>query len=176
MGRDLGLVDDGHWAVFRARHDALAELMTQLEQRRVTPDAAARAAFADLGEAVPTRAVSLADLLRRPSMSLERLRAFWPEATGYAPEVCEEAETIIRYSGYLARQEELVERAARQESLPLPEDLDYGVVAGLSREIVEKLTRVRPRTMGQASRISGVTPAALTCIEIHLRKLERSQG
>ncbi|MDR3043524.1 MAG: tRNA uridine-5-carboxymethylaminomethyl(34) synthesis enzyme MnmG [Desulfovibrio sp.] len=176
LGRDLGLVDDGHWAVFRARHDALAELMTQLEQRRVTPDAATRAVFADLGEAVPTRAVTLAELLRRPTMSLERLRAFWPEATDHAPEVREEAETIIRYSGYLARQEELVERAARQESQPLPEGLDYAAVAGLTREIVEKLTRVQPRTMGQAARISGVTPAALTCIEIHLRKLERSQA
>ncbi|HEU6437024.1 MAG TPA: tRNA uridine-5-carboxymethylaminomethyl(34) synthesis enzyme MnmG [Nitratidesulfovibrio sp.] len=176
LGRDLGLVGDAHWAVFRTRHDALADLMTQLEQRRVTPDAPTRAILADLGEAVPTRAVSLAELLRRPTMSLERLRAFWPEATDHAPEVCEEAETIIRYSGYLARQEELVERAARQESQPLSEGLDYAAVAGLTREIVEKLTRVQPRTMGQAARISGVTPAALTCIEIHLRKLERSQG
>jgi tRNA uridine 5-carboxymethylaminomethyl modification enzyme len=81
-------------------------------------------------------------------------------------------ETRIKYEGYLRRQEELVQRAAAQEQHPLPPDIVYADVAGLSREIVEKLDALRPRTLGQAGRISGVTPAAVSCLEIHLRKRE----
>jgi tRNA uridine 5-carboxymethylaminomethyl modification enzyme len=82
-----------------------------------------------------------------------------------------EAETRIKYAGYLARQEELISRTAAREHFELPGDLDYAAVAGLSREIVEKLLAIRPRTLGQAGRISGVTPAASNCLEIHLRKM-----
>ena len=84
-----------------------------------------------------------------------------------------EAETRVKYDGYLKRQEELAGRAGRHEGVALPEDLDYAAVAGLSREVVEKLIRVAPRSLGQASRISGVTPAAVSCLEIHLKKLSR---
>ena len=76
----------------------------------------------------------------------------------------------MKYTGYLVRQDELVKRSARLEEVRLPADLDYPSVSGLSAEIVEKLCAVRPRTLGQAGRISGVTPAALTCLEIHLKK------
>ena len=82
----------------------------------------------------------------------------------------QEAETILRYSGYLELQDELVRRAARQESVRLPADMDYTGIAGLSREIQEKLNAIRPLTLGQAGRISGVTPAALACVEIELKK------
>ena len=124
-------------------------------------------------EPVPTKSLTLAELLRRPSLSLANLAVFWPELADLNDEVRAEAETIVKYAGYLARQQELVERAARLEDKPLPDDIDYTAVAGLTREVVEKLQRVRPVTLGQAARISGVTPAALTCVEIHLRKLGR---
>ena len=82
----------------------------------------------------------------------------------------QETEIILRYSGYLELQDELVRRAARQEAIRLPEDKDYTGISGLSREIQEKLNAIRPLTLGQAGRISGVTPAALACLEIELKK------
>ena len=86
-------------------------------------------------------------------------------------DACESVQTEIKYAGYLTRQRELVARAAKLESTALPPDLDYATVAGLSREVTEKLDRVRPLSLGQAGRISGVTPAAVACLEIHLHKL-----
>ena len=80
------------------------------------------------------------------------------------------AQTDVKYAGYLERQQQMVERGARLESTPLPEDTDYTQVTGLSREVEEKLSRVRPANLGQAGRISGVTPAAVACLEIYLHK------
>lgn len=170
LGRERGLVDDAQWAAFTRRRDALANLMERLQGRRITPDAAVRDALASLGEACPSQAVTLADLARRPTLSLERLAVFLPGLAEEDMDILREAETVLKYSGYLDRQEELVRRAARQEEIPLPPDLDYTGLPGLSREIQEKLNRVRPLTLGQAGRISGVTPAALACVEIHLKK------
>jgi len=87
--------------------------------------------------------------------------------------VLQEAETKVKYEGYLKRQGELAGKLVRLESLELPVDMEYQEVAGLSREVVEKLCAVRPLTLGQASRISGVTPASLACLEIHLKKTGR---
>jgi len=88
----------------------------------------------------------------------------------FTPEVRRQAEILVKYAGYLTRQEELVARARDAEARPLPSDLDYSQVIGLSKEIQEKLRQTRPVNFGQAGRISGVTPAALACIAIHLRK------
>ena len=85
----------------------------------------------------------------------------------------EEAEIQVKYEGYLDRQRELAARSEQQEQAVLPEDMDYARVAGLSREAVEKLDRIQPRTLGQAGRISGITPAAISCLEIHLKKTGR---
>lgn len=173
-GRELGLVDDDHWRMFRRKADALSALLEGLENLRITPDAATRDIFARLGEPAPTKGVNLADILRRPTVHLHDLAPFWPAVTGFADDVREEAETVVKYSGYLARQEDLVARSARLEGTTLPDDMDYTDIPGLTREVVEKLGRVRPRTLGQAARISGVTPAALTCLEIQLRKLSKA--
>ena len=124
----------------------------------------------------------LATVLRRPDVDLttlaEVLRPLPVPASEVAAmlddlpgDIALTVQTDIKYEGYLARQKQLVERAARLESTPLPPDLDYSRVAGLSLEVVEKLGSVRPATLGQAGRISGVTPAAVACLEIHLHKL-----
>lgn len=176
LGRDMGLVDDEHWELFKHKERALAAITEGLEQRMVRPDAATREILEKLGASAPHRAVSLAELLRQPQLGIEDLAAFWPDIAGYAksrPDALAEAETMAKYSGYLARQEHLVARAAEQEKKTLPPDIDYAAVAGLSREAVEKLESVRPQSLGQAGRISGITPAALSCIEIHLKKMER---
>lgn len=170
-GRERGLVDNEQWASFTRRRDTLTGLMERLEGRRVTPDAATRDILTSLGEACPSQAVSMADLARRPTLPLAALAVFMPELATEDAAILEEAETIIKYSGYLDRQEELVRRVARQEHIALPPDLDYTDLPGLSREIQEKLNQVKPLTLGQAGRISGVTPAALACVEIHLKKL-----
>ena len=176
LGRDLGLVGDTQWQAFQAKQTALAELLQRLHEVRVAPDTVTRDLFTSLGEPVPNKSQTLEELLRRPAFTLEKLAPLHPGLTDYPEDVLLEAETSVKYAGYLNRQEELVQRFAKQEATRLPEDLDYAAVSGLTHEIFEKLTAVRPRTLGQASRISGVTPAALSCLEIHLKKLERQKA
>ncbi len=182
LGRSLGLVDDAHWIVFCIKMDNAERLRKRLEETRLPADR--READSDQVLLPPGR--SLAEVLRRPDMDLERLAAALAEAPGLSPDpgaelaaelehcgraVCEGVQTDIKYAGYLERQRSLIARTAKLESTALPSDLDYARVAGLSREVEEKLSRVRPLNLGQAGRISGVTPAAVACLEIHLHKL-----
>ena len=182
LGRGLGLVDDTHWRVFCLKRDNAERLRKRLEETRIPTDR--READRDQALLPPGR--SLAEVLRRPDMDLERLAAALADAPGLSPvpgaeladelarcgrAVCEGVQTDIKYAGYLERQRALIERTAKLESTALPSDLDYARVAGLSREVEEKLSRVRPLNLGQAGRISGVTPAAVACLEIHLHKL-----
>jgi len=171
VGLALGLVKNEQRELFAARSRARDEILAGLRQRRVRPDAATRDALAALGASAPGKAVTLAELLRQPALAIEDLRGFWPGLEAFASDALRQVETEVKYEGYLHRQEELVARSSRLESVRLPRDMDFDVVAGLSREVREKLAAVRPETLGQASRISGVTPAALSCLEIQLRKL-----
>jgi tRNA uridine 5-carboxymethylaminomethyl modification enzyme len=170
LGRELGLVTDAQWALFSAKEQALGQVLSGLAGRRARPDDLDEAVWTNLGGRPDSRSVRLDELLRRPEVSLAKLRALWPELVELSPEVAVEAETRVKYEGYLRRQEELAGRMSRLEAVRLPEDLDYAAVSGLSREVVEKLSRVLPANLGQAGRISGVTPAALACLEIHLKK------
>uniref|UniRef100_A0A7C3WG43 tRNA uridine 5-carboxymethylaminomethyl modification enzyme MnmG n=1 Tax=Fundidesulfovibrio putealis TaxID=270496 RepID=A0A7C3WG43_9BACT len=173
LGRELGLVDDAHHARFSAKMRDLEAVMAGLEGVRVRPDAPTREILAAVGAAAPGKGVSLADVLRQPELSIESLTPLWPELARFSPAVLQEAEARVKYAGYLKRQQELAGRLEHMESLELPPDVEYQGVAGLSREVVEKLGAARPRTLGQASRISGITPAALSCLEIHLKKTGR---
>ena len=170
IGRDLGLVGESQWRLFSAKERQLAEVLEGLASRRVRPDECDDAAWDAFGGRPNDRSLRLDELLRRPQATLPDLFRFWPTLAELSPEILVEAETRIKYEGYLKRQEELAGRMGRLESVRLPLDLDYAAVSGLSREVVEKLTRIAPRTLGQAGRISGVTPAALACLEIHLKK------
>ena len=169
LGRETGLVSDAQWTLFRQKNTALEELLRLLTDTRLSREAL-RELFAPFGEPPPEHGASPAELLRRPEMTLEALVSVRPELARFAPEVHRRAETEVKYAGYLARQEELVARARRAEERSLPSEMDYTHIAGLSKEIQEKLSLIRPLHLGQASRIPGVTPAALDCIEIHLRK------
>ncbi|EGB13736.1 glucose inhibited division protein A [Pseudodesulfovibrio mercurii] len=171
VGRDLGLVDDDQWRLFTAKQEKLQAVLEAMHSIRIRPDAATRETLESIGASVPGKAVELASLLRQPQMDIDRLAVFCPELAGLDREVLCEAEVQVRYEGYLVKQEELVAKFKSLEDKVLPEDLDYGSVSGLTREVVEKLSRIQPRTLGQAGRISGVTPAALACLEIHLKKL-----
>jgi len=174
LGRELGLVDDAHWSLYSAKQTQLRTVLDGLESVRVRPDAATRDQLAAIGACVPGKAVRLSDLLRQPQLSIGDLAPLWPGLADFEDEVLQEAETRVKYDGYLKRQMELVDSLESLESLELPQELEYADVAGLSREVMEKLTAVRPLTVGQASRISGVTPAALACLEIHLKKTGRT--
>jgi len=170
LGRDLGLVGDRQWKLFSAKEQALAGVLEGLASRRVRPDACDDAGWEALGGRPNDRSLRLDELLRRPQAALPDLARFWPALGELPAETAVEAETRVKYEGYLKRQEELAGRMGRLETVPVPADLDYAAVSGLSREAVEKLSRVAPRTLGQAGRISGVTPAALACLEIHFKK------
>ncbi len=173
IGRDLGLVDDSRWRRFTRKQAAVNEIMAGLEAVRVRPDAATRNLVEAMGGTIPQKAVSLKELLRQPELTIDMLAPLWPELENFDGEALEETEIKTKYEGYLRRQQELVDRFEKMEQTTLPEDMNYTGIPGLSREVVEKLTRVQPRTLGQAGRISGITPAALSCLEIQLKKIGR---
>ena len=184
-GRELGLVDDTRWAAFSRKRERLERELQRLRATWVRP-ATLPAADAErlLGKALEHE-YALADLLRRPgvgfdavceaariaghpdAVSRETLRAEFGAAEADA--VIEQAEIGIKYAGYIDKQNEEVERASTLENLQLPNDLDYAAVSALSFEVRQKLLRHRPATLGQAARISGVTPAAISLLLVHLK-------
>jgi tRNA uridine 5-carboxymethylaminomethyl modification enzyme len=176
-GRELGLVDDDRWRVFATKRDLVENETERLGGIVVRPNDVP--ADSDVGEL--SRDVTAYDLLRRPEMRYEGIVALARVGTadGYA-ELSEELSTQIgrqleiqaRYSGYIKRQADEIERQRKHETTVLPDDFDYSVVTGLSNEVREKLERVRPASLGQASRISGMTPAAISLLLIHLKKRE----
>ena len=113
-------------------------------------------------------------MLRRPEISLAQLHALCPELPSFAADIEAQAEVQIKYAGYITRQLEIVERFQKMEHVRLPDDINYSTISGLSREVCEKLTRIRPRSLGQASRISGVTPAAVTLLSFYIKKAKKS--
>jgi glucose-inhibited division protein A len=170
VGRDLGLVDDDQWRLYSAKQERMQAVLAAMRSIRIRPDAANREIMESIGAVVPGKAVELAALLRQPQVSIQSLAVFYPDLAGMEDDVLTEAETQIRYEGYLRKQEDLVAKSRLLEDVLLPSDAEYASVSGLTREVVEKLTAVQPLTLGQASRISGVTPAAISCLEIDLKK------
>ncbi len=173
-GRALGLVSDNQWKIFEDKYNNVERLNLILESTRITPSTKLNEILSDAGEGQTDKSMTLAELLRRPALTLEQIYPICAEVETFDKDVQAESQTLIKYAGYLQRQEQLVKRAMRLENMALPQDLDYTTVAGLSIEVIEKLQTLKPHTFGQAGRISGVTPAALSCLEIHLRKLQNS--
>jgi tRNA uridine 5-carboxymethylaminomethyl modification enzyme len=169
VGRDLGLVDDERWAAFEAKREAI-----ELEQQRLR-DTWARPAEVQSAEAVLGKPLSreyrLSELLARPDVSYHSLLKLMPalQAVG-DPLVVEQVEVQAKYAGYIERQREEIERARRNEETVLGDSVDYSEVRGLSNEVREKLEQARPATIGQASRIPGVTPAAVSLLLVYLKK------
>jgi tRNA uridine 5-carboxymethylaminomethyl modification enzyme len=141
-----------------------------LESNQVNPSGVINTELELYGSASLRNVTSLAQLLRRPELTLNKLRRIDPNIPAAKPDVEAQAEVQIKYEGYVNRQLELVDRFRKMENVRLPHDLDYTQISGLSREVCEKLTRVKPLSIGQASRISGITPAALTLLSFHLKK------
>jgi tRNA uridine 5-carboxymethylaminomethyl modification enzyme len=170
-GRGLGLVGDAQWAAFAHKREAIAREQQRLRATWVRPaDVAPAQAQAVIGDELRREARAL-DLLARPQASYAGVTAL--PGVGPAvedPAVAEQVEIQAKYAGYIERQRDEIERTRRNESVSLPDDIDYGNVKGLSSEVREKLVRHRPATLGQAGRIPGVTPAAVSLLLIHLKK------
>ncbi|MEE4173593.1 MAG: tRNA uridine-5-carboxymethylaminomethyl(34) synthesis enzyme MnmG [Xanthomonadales bacterium] len=171
QGRALGLVNDERWAAFEAKREAIEQETQRLHGLWVTADNALGKALKDRLDLSISRETRALDLLRRPEVSYGDLVSVPGIEPGVAdPRVAEQVEIQVRYAGYLQRQRDEIERQRQQEHQALPADLDYASVGGLSAEAVEKLGRVRPGTIGQAARIPGVTPAAISLLLVHLKK------
>jgi tRNA uridine 5-carboxymethylaminomethyl modification enzyme len=151
----------------RVKTSSLIEL---LNGKQITPTAATNNKLELLRSSPLRNQISLAQLLRRPEISMADILDFDDKLRCFDQDVTLQAEVEIKYAGYIDRQTELVKRFKKAESCAVPQDVDYGEIQGLSREVREKLTRIRPKSLGQASRIPGITPAAISLLSIYLRK------
>ena len=168
-GRELGLVDDGRWAAFSAKKEAIEQESARLKSTWIQPGSAEAGKVEALGETSLVREYSLHDLLKRPGLEYADIAGLKGEPVA-DPQVAEQVEIQAKYDGYIARQLEEIEQLRRYENTRLPTDLDYDAIGGLSNEVKQKLRSLQPETLGVASRISGITPAAISQILIHLKK------
>ena len=177
QGRTLGLVDDARWDAFCRNRDAIAAEQERLKATWVNPKIVpAEDSIRVLGKAIEHE-YNLFDLLRRPEVTYASLLTLPGAGEGQSdPQVVEQLEISAKYQGYIDRQAEEVAKSASYENTPLPADLDYSTVAGLSNEVKQKLKLHQPQTIGQASRIQGVTPAAISLLLIHLKRFKLSQA
>ncbi|BAN51379.1 tRNA uridine 5-carboxymethylaminomethyl modification enzyme MnmG [Metapseudomonas resinovorans NBRC 106553] len=168
-GRELGLVDDRRWAAFEAKREGIALEEQRLKSTWVRPGTPAGDAVAERFGTPLTHEYNLLNLLSRPEIDYAGL----VEITGGGaedPQVAEQVEIKTKYAGYIDRQQDEIARLRASEDIRLPNDLDYATISGLSKEIQHKLGNSRPETLGQAGRIPGVTPAAISLLLIHLKK------
>jgi len=170
IGRQLGLVDDERWTAFSRKRDTIARETERLKStwvnpRSLPPEIAERV----LGQSIE-REYTLYELLRRPNVSYHSLSLISSPEDDIGDEAAEQVEIQAKYQGYIHRQRDEIERREAQEALPLPDDLDYGEVHGLSIEVRQRLSRQRPQTIGQAARMQGITPVAISLLLVHLRR------
>jgi tRNA uridine 5-carboxymethylaminomethyl modification enzyme len=169
-GRKLGLVDDARWRAFSEKREAVERETARLKATWAHPQRiAVEEQLRVLGQPID-REHSLFDLLRRPSVCYKTLIDWAPSPGPVAPAVGEQVEIAAKYAGYIERQKDQVERQLGQERVAIPADMDYAGVRGLSKEAQQKLAQHRPETVGQASRIQGMTPAAISLLLVHLKR------
>ncbi|MBU2952951.1 tRNA uridine-5-carboxymethylaminomethyl(34) synthesis enzyme MnmG [Marinobacter sp. F3R08] len=168
-GRKIGLVNDERWQKFNEKREAITSERSRLEGTRIHPNTEAGERANGFLKQPMTRDQSLAELLRRPEIVYSHIAEIGA-AQADDPVVADQVEIEIKYEGYISRQTDEIERLRKNENTSLPVDLDYDVIGGLSNEIKQKLKTVRPETVAQASRVQGVTPAAVSQILVHLKK------
>ena len=170
LGRELGLVEDARWRAFEQYREQLESLNQALNDQWVRPATAAAEALEKVLQNPVTREYRIAEILKRPEIEIGDVMPFVAGADSYPQNVREQVEVNAKYAGYLARQQQEIDKASRHEQTELPDTLDYTEVRGLSNEVSQKLTQHRPATIGQASRISGITPAAISLLLVHLKR------
>jgi tRNA uridine 5-carboxymethylaminomethyl modification enzyme len=170
IGNRVGLATAEAHQKVRDKKAKTSILISLLEENQINPTVETNTKLESIGATAIRNQTSLAQLLRRPEISFSDVAMFSQELNHFGHDVSLQAEVEIKYAGYIDRQKELVERSKKLETISLPEDLNYLDIKGLSREVCEKLTKVKPKSLGQASRISGITPAAISLLSIYLRK------
>jgi tRNA uridine 5-carboxymethylaminomethyl modification enzyme len=175
---DLRLTEIGHrirlagaqaFERVNSKQRAVVELASFLERTQAVPNTEFNAALESFGTARLRNQVTLTQILRRPEISIAQLRALFPDIPAHQADVDAQVEIQIKYQGYVARQQEIVGRFQKMEHARLPENTDYSRISGLSREVCEKLSRIRPRSLGQAARIPGITPAAISLLSFYIK-------
>lgn len=173
----LGLLKSEEFERFQKRFARRTELLKRLDERKVTPTAETNGLLKSIGETDLKTVARASDLLRRPGMSVEKLAKIFPDISqNLLPADIFFLETTVKYAGYIAQTELEISRLIRNEKLKIPTDFDFKNLPGLTNEAVEKLSAIRPATLGQASRISGITPASLSLLAIHLSKKTKNDA
>lgn len=181
IGYKIGLLPEKEYKTFRAKQSEIESGITLLETTFIRPTSKTNEVLKQIGSASLKKKSSLADLLRRPELSISHLAELMveDESEGVGrllnSEFKEEIQLQVKFSGYIERQDEQVARFRKLESMTIPGNLDYSNFSGLSNEVIEKLTNIKPLSLGQASRISGVTPAAISILQVHLRKISHQK-
>lgn len=168
-GRELGLVDDLRWAAFSVKKEQIEKETARLASTWLQPKTEQAAAVEEKTGQPMTREYSLLDLLKRPELEYKDLASLKGEPVDN-PQVSEQVQIQVKYAGYITRQQEDIEKLRRHENMVLPDDLNYDIIEGMSKEIRQKLSEQRPETLAAAGRVPGVTPAAVSLLLIHLKK------
>jgi tRNA uridine 5-carboxymethylaminomethyl modification enzyme len=170
LGRDIGLVEDERYRRFSRKKMEIHQGWKLLNNTQVSPTTETNKVLQDLGSPPLRKRVSLKELLRRPELEWKNMVTFCPALDQIMPLAADQLAIQSKYEGYLERQEEQVKRLEKNEQTLIPEGMDFSSLSGLSNEIKEKLRTIRPQSLGQASRISGVTPAAIALLQIQIKK------
>lgn len=168
-GRELGLVDDVRWAAFSAKKEGIEQETERLASSWIQPKTEQAEKIQEKTGQPMAREYNLLDLLKRPELEYDDVANLRGKAVE-DPQVAEQVQIQVKYAGYIARQQEEIEKLRRHENTPLPADMDYSGIDGMSNEIRQKLSEAKPQTLAAASRIPGVTPAAVSLLLIHLKK------
>jgi tRNA uridine 5-carboxymethylaminomethyl modification enzyme len=174
-GYEVGLVTPERYRVFEKRRRMINEEVDRLRRTMVTVDEKVQAVLENAGSSPLQQPVSLAALLRRPEITYQHIKEIDPEVPGLPEDVEEEVEIQIKYEGYIKKQQAQVDRFEKLENRRIPDDIDYSVIKGLATEARQKLEQIRPRSIGQASRISGVNPADIAVLLVYLESRHRAQ-
>ncbi len=169
-GHELGLVDDVRWCAFEEKREAITRLQTDLKAKWIRVDSPEAELAETLWGSVMQKEANLLEMLRRPEVDILNLLTLLENGAEFPEQVAEQAEIQAKYAGYIVRQQNEIEKTSRYDHLRLPDSLDYDNVSGLSNEVSQKLKAQRPETLGQASRIPGMTPAAISLLLIYLKK------
>ncbi len=170
-GYQIGLVKEDAYEKLKIKSQIICEELKRLEGTAVYPRSEVNEKLAKLQSAPLRNVATLGDLLKRPELSYQDLCLFDPPASNIPDAVVKQVEIHVKYQGYIDRQQQQVERFKKLEGVVIPPDMDYNEMKGLSQEVREKLLKIKPHTLGQTSRISGITPAAITILTIYLKKM-----
>ncbi|VAW53248.1 tRNA-5-carboxymethylaminomethyl-2-thiouridine(34)synthesis protein MnmG [hydrothermal vent metagenome] len=174
VAREMGLVNDEHWQQFSDKREAIEKEQQRLSEINIPPESDFAKAFSEKLEKPLSRNYKAADLLRRPEIDYAGLTKIIGAGEDVTPSVAEQVEVQAKYSGYLNRQLDEIAKTKRHQTTAIPNVIDYATVRGLSSEVRQKLADHRPETIGQAGRIPGVTPAAISLLMVHLKKSKSS--